>query len=92
MQGVSLFSSAGIAETYLSQIGIKIVAANELLKERAELHRSIFPETKMIQGNILNDQICLGFAVRLFNLYKLFLKFLILLCMSTPHLIEIFYL
>lgn len=57
MQGVSLFSSAGIAETYLSQIGINIVAANELLKERAELHRSIFPETKMIQGNILNDQI-----------------------------------
>ena len=57
MRGVSLFSSAGIAETYLSQIGINIITANELLKERAELHQSIFPGTKMIQGNILNDKI-----------------------------------
>ena len=35
MNGLSLFSSAGIAETYFSENGIDIKVASELLPERA---------------------------------------------------------
>jgi len=31
MIGASLFSSAGIAETYFEEVGINIVAVNELI-------------------------------------------------------------
>ena len=32
LKGVSLFSSAGIAETYLKDVGIDIIIANELIQ------------------------------------------------------------
>ena len=35
MIGISMFSSAGIAETYLGKIGIKIRLANEIIPMRA---------------------------------------------------------
>lgn len=57
MIGASLFSSAGIAETYLEDVGINIVAANELIKERADLYQSLYPTSKMISGNILDERI-----------------------------------
>ena len=38
--GASMFSSAGIAEQYFSDIGIDIVAANELLPDRANLYQA----------------------------------------------------
>jgi DNA (cytosine-5)-methyltransferase 1 len=57
MIGASLFSSAGIAETYLEDVGINIVAANELIKERADLYQSLYPTSKMISGNILDENI-----------------------------------
>jgi DNA (cytosine-5)-methyltransferase 1 len=57
MIGVSLFSSAGIAETYLRDVGINIVVANELIKERSELYQACYPDAKMINGNILDDNI-----------------------------------
>lgn len=57
MIGASLFSSAGIAETYFEEIGINIVAANELVKERADLYQSLYPNSKMIAGNILVEQV-----------------------------------
>jgi DNA (cytosine-5)-methyltransferase 1 len=57
MIGASLFSSAGIAETYFEDIGINILAANELIKERADLYQSLYPNSKMITGDILDDQI-----------------------------------
>lgn len=55
--GVSMFSSAGIAEYYFSDVGIKIVAANELLPERAKLYQAQYPNSKMICGNILSNKI-----------------------------------
>lgn len=58
--GVSLFSSAGIAEQYLSDIGIDIVVANELLKERADLYKSQYPKANMICGNIQKDEVFHG--------------------------------
>lgn len=57
MRGTSLFSSVGIAETYLKDVGIHITTANELIDERANLHRHLHPETNMICGNILDDKI-----------------------------------
>lgn len=52
MKALSLFAGGGIGETYLKQIGIDTVIANELLKERADIHLYRFPETEMIQGDI----------------------------------------
>ncbi len=57
MIGTSLFSSAGISETYLNSIDVKITVANELLEERANLYRSVNKESKMITGDIQNDKI-----------------------------------
>ncbi len=57
MIGTSLFSSAGIAETYLEDIEIDITVANELIGERAKLYQSVYPKSKMIHGDILDDTI-----------------------------------
>lgn len=57
MIGVSLFSSAGVAETYFEEVGINIIAANELVKERADLYKSLYPKANMITGNILDEKI-----------------------------------
>ncbi len=56
LKGVSLFSSAGIGETYLKDIGIDIVVANELLLKRAELYRKIHTNTFMVCGDITNKE------------------------------------
>ena len=57
MIGASLFSSAGIAETYFEEVGINIVAANELVPERANLYQSLYPKSKMIAGSILDENV-----------------------------------
>ena len=38
LKGISLFSSPGIGETYFKEIGVDIIVANELIKQRAELY------------------------------------------------------
>lgn len=57
MVGASLFSSAGIAETYFEEVGINIVSANELIQERADLYQALYPKSKMIAGNILDEKV-----------------------------------
>lgn len=57
LKGISLFASAGIGETYFKDVGIDIVVANELIKQRADLYRAISPTTKVICGDITNDLI-----------------------------------
>ena len=52
IKGVSLFSSAGIAETYFKENGIDIVLANEIIKKRAELYSFFYPSAEMICGDI----------------------------------------
>ena len=42
MKGLSLFSSAGIGETYLNDLDMEIVTANELIPQRAELYKKIY--------------------------------------------------
>lgn len=57
LKGVSLFSSAGIGETYLKDCGIDIYVANELIKQRADLYRSVFPSANMICGDITDNNV-----------------------------------
>lgn len=57
LNGVSLFSSCGIGETYLDEIGINMILSNELLENRAKLHEHLFPNSKMVQGDILDETI-----------------------------------
>ena len=37
INAVSLFANVGMAETYLSDLGVEVVVANELVKERADI-------------------------------------------------------
>lgn len=55
--GASLFSSAGIAETYLASIGVKLKVANELIPARAELYAAMHKGTKMVQGDIMQEAV-----------------------------------
>ena len=57
MKGLSLFSGAGIGETYLSRIGIDIIVANELVERRAELYRKLHPDCAMVCGDISNANV-----------------------------------
>lgn len=57
MKAISLFSSAGIGELRLPKHEIDFVLANELLEERASCYSFFYPQTKMICGDITNDEI-----------------------------------
>ncbi|MEE1056708.1 MAG: DNA cytosine methyltransferase [Acutalibacteraceae bacterium] len=57
MNGLSMFANVGIAETYLSDVGIDIVVANELLEDRAKFYKDLYPNCNMICGNILEDEV-----------------------------------
>ena len=52
MKGLSLFSGAGIGETYLKECGIEICTANELVERRANLYHALYPNCNMICGDI----------------------------------------
>lgn len=57
MKAISLFSSAGIGNLYLKNIGINVVVANELLEKRAKFYKEMNPDTKMIVGDINSTDI-----------------------------------
>ena len=57
MKGLSLFSGAGIGETYFKECGVDIIVANEIIKKRAELYKRIYPTANMIQGDISEEKI-----------------------------------
>ncbi len=57
MRGISLFSGAGIGETYFKECGIDIIAANEIIKRRADLYKAIYPETNVVCGDIADEDI-----------------------------------
>ena len=56
-KALSLFSSAGVAETYFAKHGVDVVVASELLPERAAFHKYLYPEATMIQGDITDEAI-----------------------------------
>ncbi|MCL2221753.1 MAG: DNA cytosine methyltransferase [Oscillospiraceae bacterium] len=57
LEGISLFSGCGIGETYLKEVGIDIVLANELLEKRANLYKAIYPEATVVCGDISNEDV-----------------------------------
>ena len=57
LKGVSLFANVGIAETYLKNVGIDIVVANELEDKRAKFYQYLYPEANMIIGDITDEKI-----------------------------------
>lgn len=54
---MTLFSSAGIGELDLHNTEMNFVAANELLKKRAETYEFFYPKTRMFQGDIVDEKI-----------------------------------
>lgn len=50
-----MFSSAGVGETYLKQIGFDCVVANELERKRADFHKHFYPNTHMVYGDICKE-------------------------------------
>lgn len=57
IKAVSLFSNVGIAETYFEEVGVDVVVANELVDVRAKFYQHLYPNTKMIVGDITDDEI-----------------------------------
>lgn len=57
ISAISLFSSAGIGEAFFDSLNINVVVSNELLKDRADLYQKIYPQTKMICGDILLEEV-----------------------------------
>ena len=57
MKILSLFANIGVAEAYLRELGIEVSVANELTERRAKLYSAIYPETKMIAGDITDDTV-----------------------------------
>ncbi len=54
---LSLFSGAGIGETYFRDIGVDVVVANELLERRANLYQAVHPETTVVCGDITDESV-----------------------------------
>ncbi|CAI2162246.1 13531_t:CDS:1 [Funneliformis geosporum] len=67
IKGISLFSGVGVSNAYLKDIGIEIVAANELLEKRAEFYKHLYPKSNMIIGDIRDEKVfkqILTFAIK----------------------------
>lgn len=52
-----MFSSGGVAETYLEDIGIEILLANELKEDRAKFYSHFYPKSNMIVGDIMDKSV-----------------------------------
>ncbi len=52
MKAISLFSSAGVGETYLNDIGIDVVVGAELIEKRAYLYKHLYPNSEVVVGDI----------------------------------------
>ena len=53
---LSLFSGAGIGETYFGKAGIDVIVANELLSKRARLYSATHKDTVVVQGDITKKE------------------------------------
>ena len=57
LKALSLFANVGIAETYLKDVGIDVVVANELLEDRAKFYSHLHPDVDMVVGDITSNEI-----------------------------------
>lgn len=68
-----MFSSAGIAETYLKELHIDIRLANELVRKRADYYSQFYPDTEMVCGDIQSDSVFTSFLEKAKRLSPRFL-------------------
>ena len=57
IKALSLFANVGVAESYLQDVGVEVVIANELIEKRARFYRHLYPKVNMINGDITDDKI-----------------------------------
>lgn len=57
MNALSLFANVGVAEAYLSEIGLNVVVANELEQDRARFYSHLYPECDMVCGDITDIEV-----------------------------------
>lgn len=57
IKALSLFANVGVAESYLQDVGVEVVIANELIEKRARFYRHLYPKVNMINGDITDDNI-----------------------------------
>lgn len=57
IKGISLFSNVGLAETYLKEVGVDIVIANELIEKRAIFYKHLYPECEVVNGDITDTAV-----------------------------------
>lgn len=57
IKAMSLFANVGIAETYLNEIGVDVVIANELEHQRVKFYKHLYPNTNIIEGDITDSAI-----------------------------------
>lgn len=57
MKAISLFSSAGVGETYLKDIDIDVVCAAELIEKRAKLYQHLYPKSNVVIGDISQKEV-----------------------------------
>ena len=56
LKAISLFSSAGIGELLTRKLNIEVIAANEILPQRAACYQHFYPETNVVCGDITLEQ------------------------------------
>ena len=56
-KALSLFSSAGVAETYFEKHGVHVKVASEILPERVKIYKHLYPFVNMIEGDITNKDV-----------------------------------
>lgn len=57
MNILSLFANIGVAEARLNETEHHVVVANELIPKRAQLYQQLYPESIMITGDIMDNDI-----------------------------------
>ena len=57
MRILSLFANIGVAEARFNELNdVEVVVANELIAKRANLYQQLYPHSKMICGDILDNK------------------------------------
>lgn len=57
IKALSLFANVGIAESYLKEIGIDVVCANEIDVQRVKFYKQLYPNVNVITGDITLDDV-----------------------------------
>lgn len=57
IKAISLFANVGIAEAYFAEIGIDVVAANEIDPKRVAFYKHVYPNVKVVEGDITTEEI-----------------------------------